>query len=266
MVRADDGGETRIASAGGRRDSMSKTLDSVVQTVKPPYGDGMHELEQIGRPLPPRRGQAAKHASVLDAATAVFCRDGFAGASIDLIAAEAGVSRQTIYNHHGDKEALFVAVVREMTERCNAGLFQTLTTFPDQPRDLEGELAAFAGRLVRDCLYNREGAALRKLIQSEGERYPALFAAWREHGPGTAWAAIAARFARLAHAGYLRIEDPDLAARQFLALIHADFHIPHMLGTKPTEAEIEAGVAGAVRTFLRACLLYNLTLPTKRIV
>ncbi|MGO1079542.1 TetR/AcrR family transcriptional regulator [Inquilinus sp. CA228] len=212
----------------------------------------MQESEQIGRPVPPRRGQVAKHASVLDAAAAVFCRDGFAGASIDLIAAEAGVSRQTIYNHHGDKEALFVAVVREMTERCNAGLFSTLTTFPDRPRDLEAEMTAFAGRLVRNCLYNRDGGALRKLIQSEGERYPALFAAWREHGPGTAWAAIAARFARLAHAGYLRIEDPDLAARQFLALIHADFHISHMLGTKPAEAEIDVGVTNAVRTFLRA--------------
>ena len=203
----------------------------------------MWELQQIGRPVPPRRGQAAKHACVLDAAAAVFCRVGFTGASIDLIAAEAGVSRQTIYNHHGDKEALFVAVVREMTERCNAGLFLTLTTFPDQPRDLEAEMAAFAGRLVRNCLYNRDGAALRKLIQTEGERYPGLFTAWREHGPGTAWAAIAARFAKLAHAGYLHVEDPDLAARQFLALIHADFHIPYMLGTKPTEAEVDAYVA-----------------------
>jgi len=231
---------------------MSKTLDSIVQIVKPPYGGGMQELDQIGRRPPPRRGQAAKHACVLDAAAAVFCRDGFAGASIDLIAAEAGVSRQTIYNHHGDKEALFVAVVREMTERCNAGLFTTLATFPDHPKDLEAELTAFAGRLVRNCVCNREGAALRKLIQSEGERYPALFAAWREHGPGAVWAAVAARFAKLAHAGHLRIEDPDLAARQFLALVNADFHISHMLGVKPTEAEIDIGVAGAVRTFLRA--------------
>jgi AcrR family transcriptional regulator len=212
----------------------------------------MRIADDIGRPTPLRRGQYAKHNSVLDAAAMVFCRDGFTGAGIDVIASEAGVSRQTVYNHHGDKEALFVAVVREMTERCNAGLFRTLTTFPDRPQDLAAELTAFAGRLVRDCLYNQDGATLRKLIQTEGERYPALFAAWREHGPGTAWAAIAARFAKLAHAGHLEIEDPDLAARQFMALIHADFHISHMLGTKPADAEIDVGVANAVRTFLRA--------------
>ncbi len=48
----------------------------------------------------------------------MFCREGFAGANIDLIAAEAGVSRQTVYNHHGDKEKLFIAVVRDLTERA----------------------------------------------------------------------------------------------------------------------------------------------------
>jgi len=242
----------QAASASGRCDSLSKRLDSIVQFVKTPYLGDMRIADDIERPASPRRGQYAKHNSVLDAAAMVFCRDGFTGASIDVIASEAGVSRQTVYNHHGDKEALFVAVVREMTERCNAGLFATLTTFPDQPRELGAELTAFAGRMVRDCLYNRDGAALRKLIQGEGERYPALFTAWREHGPGTAWAALAARFAKLAHAGHLQVEDPDLAARQFLALIHADFHISHMLGTKPADAEIDVGVANAVRTFLRA--------------
>ena len=203
--------------------------------------------------LPPgARGQCAKHLSILDAAAAVFCREGYAGASIDLIAAEAGVSRQTIYNHHGDKEHLFVAVVKDMTDCSNAALFKTLATFPDRPRDLEKELIGFAERLAKDCICNREAAALRKLIQAEGERYPELFAAWREHGPGQPWTAIAARFAKLAHAGLLHIEDPDLAARQFLALVSADTQMTSLLGGTPTEAEIRSAVTNAVGTFLRA--------------
>lgn len=209
-------------------------------------------VDVIGREAPPRRGQAAKHACVLEAAVAIFCRDGFAGASIDVIAGEAGVSRQTIYNHHGDKEALFMAAVRELTTRCNTDLFATLASFPDRPQDIEAELTAFAIRLVGTCLTSRHGTSLRKLIQTEGERYPALFAVWRELGPGTAWAAIAARFARLSHLGYLRIDDPDLAARQFLALVNADFHVSHMLGQTPTAAEVATSAANAVRTFLRA--------------
>ena len=84
------------------------------------------------------------------------------------------------------------------------------------------------------------------------ERYPELFAGWREHGPGKTWAALAARFARLAHAGHLDIDDPDVAARQFLALVNADLHVSMMLGDQPDDERIRQAAANAVRTFLRA--------------
>ncbi len=190
--------------------------------------------------------------SIIDAAASVFCREGFAGANIDLIAVEAGVSRQTVYNHHRDKEKLFTAVVRDLTERCNAGIFATFATFPDQPRDLEADLIGFAVRLNRNCICNRDGRFLRKLIQTEGERYPELFAEWRDQGPGRTWPALAARFARLAHAGHLAIDDPDVAARQFLALANAELQITFMLGGMPTEEEVLHSATHGVRTFLRA--------------
>jgi len=198
------------------------------------------------------RGHAAKRENIIDAAAHVFCREGFGGANIDLIAAEAGVSRQTVYNHHGDKENLFLAVVREITDRSNAGVFATLATFPDRPVDLEADLVAFAMRLNRNCICSRDGKFLRKLIQTEGERYPELFAAWREDGPGKTWGALAARFARLAYSGYLDIDDPDTAARQFLALANAELQMPLMLGEPISEEELRRTAANAVRTFLRA--------------
>lgn len=198
------------------------------------------------------RSHAAKRMSILEAATYVFCREGYAGANIDMIAAEAGVSRQTIYNHHGDKEKLFVAMVTALTERTNSGIFATLATFPDHPADLEAELIAFAVRLNGNCICSDDGKFLRKLIQAEGERYPELFASWRENGPGKTWAALAARFARLAHAGYLEMDDPDVAARQFLALISADLQVSMMLGDRPDEERVRQAATNAVRTFLRA--------------
>lgn len=198
------------------------------------------------------RSHAAKRVSILEAATYVFCREGYAGANIDMIAAEAGVSRQTIYNHHREKEQLFVAVVRALTERANAGIFATLATFPDQPVDLEAELIDFAVRLNRNCICNNDGKYLRKLIEAEGQRYPELFASWREDGPGKTWAALAARFARLAHAGHLELDDPDVAARQFLALTEADLKISMLLGDQPDDADVRQAATNAVRTFLRA--------------
>jgi AcrR family transcriptional regulator len=198
------------------------------------------------------RPHAAKRLSIIDAAASVFCREGFGGANIDLIAAEAGVSRQTIYNHHRDKETLFKAVVADVTERSNAGFFATLATFPDHPHDLEAELSDFAYRLTSNCMCGRDSKFLRRLLQNEGDRYPELFEGWREDGPGKTWAALAARFARLAHGGHLDIDDPDLAARQFLALVNADLHVTSMLGEMPEEAQRQRSAANAVRTFLRA--------------
>lgn len=198
------------------------------------------------------RSHAAKRVSILEAATCVFCREGFAGANIDMIAAEAGVSRQTVYNHHGDKEKLFVAVVQALTDRANAGIFATLATFPDHPRDIGAELVDFAVRLNRNCICNSDGKYLRKLLEAEGQRYPELFAPWRENGPGKTWTALAARFARLAHAGYLDLDDPDVAARQFLALNNADLHVSMVLGDQIDDARAREAATNAVRTFLRA--------------
>jgi AcrR family transcriptional regulator len=198
------------------------------------------------------RPHASKRLSIIDAAASVFCREGFGGANIDLIAAEAGVSRQTVYNHHRDKETLFKAVVADVTERSNAGFFATLATFPDHPHDLEADLTDFAFRLTSNCMCGRDSKFLRRLLQNEGDRYPELFEGWREDGPGKTWAALAARFARLAHAGHLDIDDPDLAARQFLALVNADLHVTSMLGEMPEEAQRQRSAANAVHTFLRA--------------
>ncbi|MCW1407490.1 TetR/AcrR family transcriptional regulator [Rhizobium sp. 1AS11] len=199
-----------------------------------------------------QRGQCAKRMSILDAAADVFCRQGFAGASIDEIAAVACVSRQTIYNHYREKETLFVAVVEDVMNRANAMLFSVLSTFPERADDLEDELTAFAVRLNKNCICNHDGKFLRKLVQTEGERYPHLFESWRQQGPGKLITALSALFARLAHKGALVIDDFDVAARQFVALGNADLQMMILLGATPTDEELEKAARNAVRTFLKA--------------
>jgi AcrR family transcriptional regulator len=211
-------------------------------------------MESIPEPIdfPFARGQSTKHRAILQAATAVFCREGLAGASIDHIASEAGVSRQTVYNQVGDKEKLFIAVVQDVTARSSARLFEVMSSFPAHSGDLETDLIEFAVRLTGRCMCDESGTALRKLIENEGQRYPELFAAWKEYGPGKTWPAMAAAFARLAHDGRLDITDTNLAARQFMALINADLPNTIHMGQPPTEEELRAAATNAVRTFLRA--------------
>ncbi|WP_064808045.1 MULTISPECIES: TetR/AcrR family transcriptional regulator [unclassified Rhizobium] len=199
-----------------------------------------------------QRGQCAKRMSILDAAADVFCRKGFAAASIDEIAAVACVSRQTIYNHYREKETLFVAVVEDVMNRTNATLFSVLSTFPDSADDLEDGLTAFAVRLNKNCICNHDGKFLRKLVQTEGERYPHLFESWRQQGPGKLTTALSALLARLAHSQALAIDDFDVAARQFVALANADLQMMTLFGGTPTNEELEKAARNAVRTFLKA--------------
>lgn len=201
---------------------------------------------------PTHHRAVSKRDRILETASSVFAREGFAGSSIDLIAAEAGVSRQTIYNQFGDKERMFAAVVAGTTERANAGLFAALATFPDKPADLESDLTNFARRLATTCYCDRRAAALAKIVEAEAQRYPELFRAWREEGPGRLWAAISARFIRLRDAGLLDVEDTDLAARQFMTLVVMDLKPAMVVGLSPTAAEVDAASRTAVGTFLRA--------------
>src|SRR5512133_2295313 len=65
---------------------------------------------------------AAKRGQILAGARQVFGELGFERASVDLIAARAGVSKATIYNHYDDKNALFVACATQEVEELRAGL------------------------------------------------------------------------------------------------------------------------------------------------
>jgi AcrR family transcriptional regulator len=201
---------------------------------------------------PAARGNAAKRQAILGAAADAVCRHGLSGACIDDIADRARVSRQTIYNQYGDRNALFSAVVEEVMARVNASIFGLLATFPEDGADLEDGLARFLVSLSRSCIVNKDGRFLRKLVQSEGANHPELYESWRRHGPLKMTSALGACLARLSTKGILAIDDFDLAARQLLALGQADIQMQILLGETPSDSELESAARNAAKTFLRA--------------
>lgn len=208
-------------------------------------------LGATGKAAP--RGRIAKREAIMSAAMRVFVRDGYSGASIETIASEAAVSKQTIYNHLGDKQRLFDSLINENVDRFNATQFAMIETFPDRPADLVTDLTVFAGALMRGCLLDERAQALRALIQAEGPRRPEIARKWRRHGQDQLAGSLAARFARLALAGKLSMVDPDRAARDFLALITYDTQVVWNCGYPPMrDDELDASIAAGVRTFLRA--------------
>jgi AcrR family transcriptional regulator len=57
--------------------------------------------------------KAATRARLLDAAARVYARHGFAGATLDEVAAEAGFTKGAVYGHFGSKENLLLALLQE---------------------------------------------------------------------------------------------------------------------------------------------------------
>lgn len=56
-----------------------------------------------------------KQEQILQGAMQVFLQHGYARTSMDRVAAQAGVAKQTIYSHFQDKEGLFTALIERVT-------------------------------------------------------------------------------------------------------------------------------------------------------
>src|SRR6476469_10928079 len=83
---------------------------------------------QRGRPREPERGRR-----ILEAAQRHFNEHGLERANVDAIAADAGVSKMTVYNNFASKEGLFQAVVRDRTAPVVSGVTGAGALDPDQP-------------------------------------------------------------------------------------------------------------------------------------
>jgi AcrR family transcriptional regulator len=110
-----------------------------------------------------------KQEAILQGAVQVFLRLGYAGTSMDRVAAEAGVSKQTIYSHFQDKEGLFKALMERMTIRRFQAAFHT-TTLQGEPTVLLRQFAETYLNKIAD----EEYIALFRLIFAESVRFPEL--------------------------------------------------------------------------------------------
>ena len=198
-----------------------------------------------GRGRPP---DSSKHEAIVAAATEAFFAHGFAASSIEQIAAEAGVSKVTVYNHFGDKGALFAAAVGRECEKMR-GHFS-----------IDAQLASLGirerltaiGQAIVAFLSRPEMVQFERRIAAETEREPQIGGAFLKAGP---WRMKAAFSAFLAHAdqrGELAIPDPMLAAEQFVSMCKGMGDLERRFGAIPDAHDDARRIAGAVEVFLKA--------------
>ena len=73
------------------------------------------------------------HNRILDAAALCFYRDGIWATGVDALAAEAGVSKRTLYNHFGSKDGVIAAYLRQREDYWQSALDAICAEIGDDP-------------------------------------------------------------------------------------------------------------------------------------
>jgi len=190
--------------------------------------------------------------AIVEAARTLFLRNGYAGTTMDEIAALAGIAKRTVYNNFADKEALFRQIMAEtiaFAEEFARGLRDELAD-GTAAANLRATLEDLGRRLAL-AIVRPEVIALRRLLVGEAREFPALAARYFDRAPGQVLEALASGFERLGKSGLLRVADARLAAAQFAYLLVGEpLDRAVLTGTIPPKARVIAGAREGVRTFL----------------
>lgn len=136
--------------------------------IAPVHGDVDQQLAEsvdsvgVGR-------SARKRGVILDAARELFLRHGYSGTSMDDVAAAARVSKQTVYQHFGDKRRMFVQILTGDMRSADDTVAALAAALPES-QDLETDLRVFA-RAYLAAVMQPHLMRLRRVVIGEAERF-----------------------------------------------------------------------------------------------
>jgi len=198
---------------------------------------------------PGRPKDMTKRAAILEAARQMFTRHDFVSASMDQIAACAGVSKLTVYNHFGDKDTLFSEVVREHCDQS----FPSAMFRPAPETPLRDVLMTIAVTYFA-TISTEEALNWHRVMCSQRLRDSSLSLRFWQAGPEWTRASLVELLVLRQAAGELDLPDPATAAAQFFALIRGMPYEQLVFNCCDPDAppDISAHIEAGVDMFLRA--------------
>lgn len=117
------------------------------------------------RPRRTREAPQVRRAQILEAANRVFVERGLSAATMDDVAAEAGIAKGTIYLYFPTKEALVAALQAKLVERVTTRARRLADVAPE---DAVARLDRFVSGVVDDML---DYAELQHLVFHDAPRH-----------------------------------------------------------------------------------------------
>ena len=195
---------------------------------------------------PPQRLTDRKRAAIVQAAIAEFRVNGFEATSMDRIAASAGVSKRTVYNHFPSKDDLFAQILQELWA-CSAATDAIVYRAGEPLREQLSVLLTHKMALLRDPYFlDLARVAIAEAIHTP-ERARSMVAKLSEKEEG------GAAFLRAAQAdGKLKPGDPALMSQLLQGQLKTFAFWPQVAMGQPALEEVQqtAIVTMAVDMFL----------------
>ena len=198
---------------------------------------------------PGRPKDLAKREAILEAAKRLFLSNGYSSTSMDAVAAEAGVSKLTVYSHFTDKETLFSAAVMAKCEE------QVPTLYFELPDGMPVEHVLLnIARGFHQLINSDESVNLHRLIMALGSQDPKLSLIFFNAGPQRMLNGMERLLGKIDQLGALRIDKPRNAAEHFFCLLKGagNFRLLYGCGEPPIGEAAEAHVQEVVGLFMRA--------------
>jgi TetR/AcrR family transcriptional regulator, mexJK operon transcriptional repressor len=169
----------------------------------------------VAKPLRPKA--QALRLRIVSASRDAFLAEGW-DASMDTVAAAAGTTKATVYKYFGNKEALFIGVIKEELDRALAEPTRLVASRLAESTRVRDDLMD-ACRAWVAAVATPEMIAWRNLISGEIRRFPELGKAWQELGPQRFHPVVAEALQRLVAMRQLSISDIKLAVLQLSGLV-----------------------------------------------
>src|SRR5215212_151073 len=196
----------------------------------------------------------AKLDQILSGARRVFLRDGFAAASTDVIAAEAKVSKRTLYVYYPSKEELFADVMRKLTiENPQTRALESVEEMsPGGEEELRRDLLELARKIVATMMQPDYLALLRTTI-ADTHRFPQLGGLFRATVPERAMRSLAIFIEKGRERGVVGPDvDGGTAARMFVGPLLTYAVLDGLLAEGPPRPPAQEKLEEIVDLYMKA--------------
>ncbi|CAI0832778.1 TetR/AcrR family transcriptional regulator [Serratia grimesii] len=185
---------------------------------------------------------------ILAAASELFLTQGL-DISLDVIATEAGTTRQTLYNHFPGKDALVLETFNYMKDMMQPPINAILA---GDTQDIPLVLMRFA-TVVQDHFFQTKNLHFQRLLIQLLQQRPELYATLQQRDSGRVLQGLVSLLQQAQQRGALDVKDVELQAKAFLGAVMG-YPLPAALLTDdiPDKAHLHRLATTTIALFLRA--------------